>query len=419
MTQAIKTYLVGGAVRDELLGIASQDKDYVVVGASAKHMLDQGYLAVGKDFPVFLHPKSKHEYALARIERKIDKGYTGFSVEAGAQVSLEDDLARRDLTINAIAKDENGSLIDPFNGQNDLNNKILRHVTDAFSEDPVRVLRIARFRARYGKNWQIHPDTHELIKQIKAKGELEYLVPERIWKETEKALNEQQAHVFFETLEELDVLDVLFPELAVMRNIPQPPEHHPEGDVFVHTLLVLKRACDLGFSAATRFAALCHDFGKPISHAKQGNLHNHEEAGVPIVEAFCERLRIPNKLKDLGMLTSKNHLLSHRIFELQAKTLYRMIIEDFSAVKQPERFLQFLQACQCDAQGRGETLVNRPYPQRDFGEYLLAELQKFDAKSAVQEAIEKGKNGPLIGDWVRQRTIACIKVAKASYIRPE
>lgn len=419
MQAAIKTYLVGGAVRDELLGIASQDKDYVVVGASAKQMLDQGYLPVGKDFPVFLHPDSKHEYALARIERKIDKGYTGFSVEAGIQVSLEDDLARRDLTINAIAKDKNGALIDPFNGQDDLKNKILRHVTDAFSEDPVRVLRIARFRARYGKEWRIHPNTHELIQQIKANGELDYLVPERIWKETEKALSEQQAHVFFETLDELNVLDVLFPELAAMREIPQPPEHHPEGDVLIHTLLVLKRACDLDFSQETRFAALSHDFGKPISYAKQGNLHNHEEEGIPIVEAFCERLRIPNKLKELGVLTSKNHLLSHRIFELQAKTLYRMIIGDFNAVKQPERFRQFLQACQCDAQGRGDTLVNRPYPQREFGEYLLAQLQKFDAKAAVQEAIEKGKSGPLIGDWVRQRTIACIKLAKQSYSRPE
>lgn len=418
MDNSITTYLVGGAVRDELLGLPNVDKDYVVVGASEQQMLDQGFLPVGKDFPVFLHPKSKDEYALARIERKTSKGYTGFSVESGKDVSLEDDLSRRDLTINAMAKDSNGEIIDPFNGQDDLHKQILRHVTEAFSEDPVRVLRIARFRARYGKNWTIHPDTCALIEQIKSSGELDYLVPERIWKETEKALNEKHAHLFFETLDELQVLDVLFPELTMMKGIPQPAKHHPEGDVFIHTLLVLKRACDLDFSFETRFAALTHDFGKAISYEKQGNLRNHEHEGIAIVEQFCERLKISNKLKALGKLTSKNHLLTHRIFELKATTLYRFIIEDFNAVKQPQRFLQFLEACQCDAQGRGKTLENKPYPQREFGQFLLNGLQTFDSKAVVQQAIENGKTGPKIGEYVREKTVSHIKSLIQTFTYP-
>jgi len=392
-----QVYLVGGAVRDHLLGLDSHDKDYVVVGASVPQMEELGFMSVGKDFPVFLHPKTKQEYALARVERKVGKGYTGFSVDASEKVTLEEDLARRDLSINAMAMDKNGKLIDPFNGQEDLNNKVLRHTTAAFKEDPVRVLRIARFLARYGSDWTIHPTTLDLIAEIKEAGELEHLVPERVWKETEKALGEKSPQLYFETLNGLG----LFPEIEAMQNIPQPAEHHPEGDVFVHTMLVLKRAADLNFDLPTRFAALVHDFGKPVSFAKYKTLHGHEAAGVPIIEAFCDKWRVPNKLKSLASLTSDNHLRCHRIFELQPRTIHKMMIERFNAVKQPERFLQFVQACQCDAQGRGKTKVNVPYPQAALCRFLLSGLQALDTKAVVKEAVEAGKSGPSLGDAVR------------------
>lgn len=400
-----QVYLVGGAVRDQLLGLASHDKDYVVVGSSVQQMKSLGFMSVGKDFPVFLHPKSKQEYALARIERKVGKGYTGFSVDVGKSVSLDDDLARRDLTINAMAMDTDGNLIDPFDGQTDLKNKVLRHTTAAFKEDPVRVLRIARFLARYGQEWQIHADTLALIQEIKHSGELEHLVPERVWKETEKALGEASPHLYFETLKGLGV----FPEIEAMEGVEQSPEHHPEGDVFIHTMLVLKRAADLKYDLPTRFAALTHDFGKPVSFAKHGNLHGHEAEGVAVIEAFCERWRVPNKLKDLAKLTSDNHLRSHKLFEMLPRKIHTMMIDRFNAVKQPERFLQFLQACQCDAQGRGETKVDVPYPQAELGRFLLHGLQKLDTKAIVALAIKSGKQGPDLGEAMAVAQIAEIK----------
>jgi tRNA nucleotidyltransferase (CCA-adding enzyme) len=410
-----KVYLVGGAVRDQLLGLTSHDKDYVVVGSTVSQMQALGFKSVGKDFPVFLHPKTKEEYALARTERKIGAGYTGFSIDASENVTLEEDLARRDLTINAMALSNEGDLIDPFNGSADLASKTLRHTTNAFAEDPVRVLRIARFLARYGKQWCIHPDTKILVKQMLDAGELNHLVPERVWKETEKALNEREPQLYFEALNELGVLEILFPELFEMIAVPQPPEHHPEGDVFVHTMLVLNRAAELGFDLPTRFAALTHDFGKATSFRKSGNLHGHEEAGVPVVEVFCERLRIPNKLRDLAKLTSDNHLRSHRLLELKPKTLQKLIIESFNAVKQPERFMQFLQACQCDAQGRGPTLISRPYPQLSYAIYLLGKLHNLDTKEVVKQAIKKGQTGPDLGEAVRIAQIACIGDAIGTY----
>jgi tRNA nucleotidyltransferase (CCA-adding enzyme) len=405
MQELENVYLVGGAVRDQLLGLVSHDKDYVVVGSSVHEMESLGFMSVGKDFPVFLHPKTKQEYALARTERKIGKGYTGFSVDASKSVSLEDDLARRDLTINAMAMDTQGNIIDPFDGQTDLRNKVLRHTTDAFKEDPVRVLRIARFLARYGDEWRIHEDTLALIQTIKEAGELEHLVPERVWKETEKALSEKHPQLYFETLCGLRI----FPEIEAMQGIEQPSDHHPEGDVFVHTMLVLKRAADLNFDLSTRFAALTHDFGKPVSFTKYGKLHGHEAEGVPVIEAFCERWRVPNKLKDLAKLTSDNHLRSHKLFEMLPRKIHAMIIERFNAVKQPERFLQFLQACQCDAQGRGETKVNIPYKQAELGRFLLQGLQALDTKRIVAVAIKNGKQGPDLGEAVRVAQIAEIK----------
>lgn len=406
-----RCYLVGGAVRDQLLGIAAQDKDYVVVGSSVDEMLQLGFKSVGKDFPVFLHPTSKQEYALARTERKTGKGYTGFAVDASKSVSLEDDLARRDLSINAMALDEHGDLVDPFNGQSDLHNKVLRHATEAFIEDPVRVLRTARFLARYGEQWHIHPSTKALFLKMRDAGELAHLVPERVFKETEKALNEKYPHLYFEALDGLGI----FPELESMHAINQPPQHHPEGNVFVHTMLVLKQAADLNFDLATRFAALTHDFGKASAYQKFGNLHGHEAMGVPVIEAFCERLRVPNKLRELAVLCSEHHLHCHRLFELTPKTLHKVIIQSFNAVKQPQRFLQFLQACQCDAQGRGPDLVNKPYLPRALGEHLLHDLLSLNTKEVVSMAQQNGKTGPALGEAVRIAQIACIKRSLISY----
>jgi tRNA nucleotidyltransferase (CCA-adding enzyme) len=420
-----QVYLVGGAVRDMLLQklacaddsalpslseladtpFSVHDLDYVVVGANVEQMLAQGFTSVGKDFPVFLHPKTKEEYALARTERKSGPGYKGFVVDASEAVTLDEDLARRDLTINAMALSADGTLIDPFDGQSDLKNKVLKHTTEAFAEDPVRVLRIARFLARFGSDWRIHPDTQQLIDKIKSRGELQYLVPERVWKETEKALGEDNPQLFFETLTGLDI----FPEIDVMRGITQSAEHHPEGNVFIHTMLVLKQAADLNFDLATRFAALVHDFGKPVAFQQRGVLRGHEADGIPVIEAFCDRLRIPNKLKSLGKLTSDHHLRFHNIFNLTPKKIHKMVIEDFNAVKNPERFKQFMNACRCDSQGRGETRVNKPYPQIDFGLYLLEGLSVLDTKMVVQKAISAGKTGVELGEAVRISQIAEIK----------
>ena len=404
--QSLKqVYLVGGAVRDKLLNIQSKDNDYVVIGETPETMEALGFLPIGSDFPVYLHPKTKEEYALGRTERKSGKGYTGFVVDASPNVTLEEDLARRDLTINSMALDENGTVIDPFNGQDDLKNKILRHTTHAFVEDPVRVLRIARFLARYGSEWSIHPSTTALMQELKNKGELEHLVPERVWLETEKALGEKHPELYFQALDGLGI----FPEIEQMKNTPQPANHHPEGDVFVHTMLVLRRAADLGFNLETRFAALTHDFGKALSYKKQGNLRGHEREGVAVVEAFCERLKVPNRFRDIGVLTSDNHTLCHTLEQLRPQTIHKLIVTNLNALVHPERFIAFTQACQCDAQGRGETLVDKPYPQAAKLRAIHNELQKMDKKQIVQDALKSGKKGPEIGETVKQAEIDCIK----------
>ena len=400
-----KVYLVGGAVRDKLLNIKSKDNDYVVIGETPKTMESLGFVPIGSDFPVYLHPKTKEEYALGRTERKSGKGYTGFVVDASPTVTLEEDLARRDLTINSMALDEHGNIIDPFNGQTDLQNKTLRHTTEAFVEDPVRVLRIARFLARYGSDWRIHPSTYALMRELKNKGELNHLVPERVWLETEKALGEKHPELYFEALQGLGV----FPELERMVNVPQPANHHPEGDVFVHTMLVLRRAADLNFNLEARFAALTHDFGKALSFKKYGNLRGHEREGVAVIEAFCERLKVPNRFRDIGVLTSDNHTLCHTIDQLRPQTIHKLIVTNLNALVHPERFIAFTQACQCDAQGRGETLVDKPYPQSAKLRAIHTELQKMDKKQVVQNALKNGKKGPEIGEEVKLAEINCIK----------
>jgi tRNA nucleotidyltransferase (CCA-adding enzyme) len=400
-----QVYLVGGAVRDKLLNIKSKDNDYVVIGETPKTMESLGFVPIGSDFPVYLHPKTKEEYALGRTERKSGKGYTGFVVDASPSVTLEEDLARRDLTINSMALDEHGNIIDPFNGQTDLQNKTLRHTTEAFVEDPVRVLRIARFLARYGSDWRIHPSTYALMRELKNKGELNHLVPERVWLETEKALGEKHPELYFEALQGLGI----FPELERMVNVPQPANHHPEGDVFVHTMLVLRRAADLNFNLEARFAALTHDFGKALSFKKYGNLRGHEREGVAVIEAFCERLKVPNRFRDVGVLTSDNHTLCHTIDQLRPQTIHKLIVTNLNALVHPERFIAFTQACQCDAQGRGETLVDKPYPQATKLRAIHTELQKMDKKQVVQDALKNGKKGPEIGEEVKLAEINCIK----------
>lgn len=400
-----QVYLVGGAVRDKLLNIQSKDNDYVVIGETPETMQALGFLPIGSDFPVYLHPKTKEEYALGRTERKSGKGYTGFVVDASPNVTLEEDLARRDLTINSMALDKNGTIIDPFNGQDDLKNKVLRHTTHAFVEDPVRVLRIARFLARYGSDWSIHPSTSALMQELKNKGELAHLVPERVWLETEKALGEKHPELYFQALDGLGI----FPEIEQMKNTPQPENHHPEGDVFVHTMLVLRRAADLNFNLETRFAALTHDFGKALNYKKRGNLRGHEREGVAVVEAFCERLKVPNRFRDIGVLTSDNHTLCHTLEQLRPQTIHKLIVTNLNALVHPARFIAFTQACQCDAQGRGETLVDKPYPQAVKLRAIHNELQKMDKKQIVQDALKSGKKGPEIGETVKQAEIDCIK----------
>jgi tRNA nucleotidyltransferase (CCA-adding enzyme) len=400
-----QVYLVGGAVRDQLLNIASKDNDYVVIGETPKTMESLGFVPIGSDFPVYLHPKTKEEYALGRTERKSGKGYTGFVVDASPNVTLEEDLARRDLTINSMALDENGTVIDPFDGQSDLHNKILRHTTEAFVEDPVRVLRIARFLARYGSEWRIHPSTYALMRELKNKGELDHLVPERVWLETEKALGEKHPELYFKALHGLGI----FPEIEQMDGVPQPANHHPEGDVLVHTMLVLRRAADLNFNLETRFAALTHDFGKALSFKKRGNLRGHEREGVAVVEKFCERLKVPNRFRDIGVLTSDNHTLCHTLEQLRPQTIHKLIVNNLNALVHPERFIAFTQACQCDAQGRGDTLVDKPYPQGAKLRAIFYELQKLDKKQVVQAALKNGKKGPEIGEEVKLAEINCIK----------
>ena len=390
-------YLVGGAVRDKLLGVESHDRDFVVVGESTEKMQCLGFQSVGDDFPVYLHPKTKEEYALARTERKTGRGYRGFAADASENITLEDDLARRDLTINSMAMDKSGRIIDPYNGQQDLTNKVLKHTTDSFAEDPVRVLRVARFYARLGPQWHIHESTKQLMCDMYNNGELTHLVAERVYKETERALMEPYPHLFFETLIDFG----LFPELANMRGVPQPVKHHPEGDVFVHTMLVVKRAADLNFDLPTRFAALTHDFGKPVAFNKYGNLYQHEQLGIEVIEAFSQRLKIPKKLTEIAMLMSENHTQCHKIRELTPEKLHTFLVDNMNAVKNEVRFSQFLNACLCDAQGRGPTMLNNPYPQVEIAKSYLRSLQGLDAKQIVKHAIAKGLVGKQISDELR------------------
>lgn len=375
----MKIYLVGGAVRDELLGLPVQDRDWVVVGAEAQDLLNLGYQAVGKDFPVFLHPETHEEYALARTERKTAKGYTGFAFQADKSITLEQDLMRRDLTINAMAKSLSGSLIDPYGGKNDLDNKILRHVSPAFAEDPVRILRTARFAARY--DFQVAPETMQLMRQMVENGEADELVAERVWQELAKGLMEKQPRVMIEILRECGALRVILPELDALFGVPQRADFHPEIDSGVHTLMVLQRAADLNLSLAERYAALLHDLGKALTPADVLPKHiGHDEAGIAPIRTVNQRLRAPKACAELAELVCRFHIRIHQIGQMRHAKKIVKLLQEMDALRRPERFQAALNVCLADQQGRlGKE--NTPYPQHEHWLHLLAAAQNINTKS--------------------------------------
>jgi tRNA nucleotidyltransferase (CCA-adding enzyme) len=396
----MEIYLVGGAVRDRLLGIPVKDRDYLVVGATPEEMTARGYRMVGSDFPVFLHPETKEEYALARTERKSGRGYKGFTVYAGPDVTLEQDLARRDLTINAMAEDAGGNVIDPFGGAGDLRQGILRHVSAAFVEDPLRVLRVARFAARFG--FTVAHETLALMQDIVAQGEMEQLVPERAWTEIDRALGEKMPRRFFEVLREAGALKRVLPELDALFGVPQPPEHHPEIDSGVHTLLALEQAARLSPEPRVRFAALLHDLGKGVTPQEEWPKHRgHEERSAELVRELCRRLRVPNEYRDVALHVARYHLHCLRMAELRDATVLE-ILEALDAFRRPERVEQFVLACEADYRGR-TGYEDRPYPQADQLRRAFAAARAMDTAG-----IAAGKSGPEIGTAIRAARIAAI-----------
>jgi len=360
----MQVYLVGGAVRDALLGISVEERDWVVVGSTREQLENLNYRAVGRDFPVFLHPESHEEYALARRERKIAPGYRGFAVEFGPEVTLAEDLARRDLTINAMAQAADGTLIDPYGGRRDLDARILRHVSAAFIEDPVRILRVARFAARFAPlGFTVAAETLELMRSMVDRHEVDALVAERVWQESEKALRESAAARFFEVLRECGALRLIYPEVDALFGVPQPGEWHPEIDTGVHTLMVLEQAGRLSADPKVRFAALVHDLGKALTpRSDWPKHHGHEERSVNLIEKLCARLRPPAEYRDLAVIVARYHGIVHRAFELTPKTMVDFM-ERADAFRRPQRFANALLACEADARGR-TGFEQRPYPQR-------------------------------------------------------
>ena len=406
----MQVYLVGGAVRDQLLGHPYHEKDYVVVGATPQQMLADGYQPVGKDFPVFLHPTTKEEYALARTERKSGQGYHGFEFYTDPSVSLEQDLIRRDLTINAMAMDDAGKLYDPYQGQQDLEARLLRHVSDAFVEDPLRVLRIARFAARYhGLGFKVAAETLSLMQTLAKSGELTALTPERVWKETSRALMEPHAEVYFEVLRECGALNVLFPEIDALYGIPQRPEYHPEIDCGIHTMMSLQQACKADYELDVRFAVLVHDLGKALTPKEELPRHiMHEERGIAPVTALCERLKVPTTTKQLALAVCKEHLKCHQALNLKPGTLWRLL-QRLDVLRRPERVIAFVQACECDSRGR-LGLEDRAYPQ---AQYLLDAMQV--VRSIKAQDLPADIKGPDIGEMLIQRRIEAIATLKEQY----
>lgn len=402
-------YLVGGAVRDELLGYPVVERDWVVVGARPEELLDQGYQQVGKDFPVFLHPKTKEEYALARLERKQGHGYTGFVMEYDTTVTLEDDLLRRDLTVNAIARAADGTLIDPYGGQRDIEARVLRHVSDAFVEDPLRVLRTARFAARYAHlGFTVAPETVSLMASIVRAKELEHLPKERIWVEMEKALGTRNPDVFISVLKDCGALANLLPEVDALFGVPQPPEHHPEIDTGEHVLMAMRQSVALTQSTAVRFSLLVHDLGKGTTAKSQWPRHiAHETRGLPLVRAVCKRLNVPNQHRDLALLVCEYHTHCHRALELRGATIMKLLTAA-DALRRPERFEEFLLACEADARGR-LGLEDRDYPQANSLRQALRVIQQVNAAQFA----EKGIEGKDLGEAIKAERIRQLQAMRS------
>lgn len=411
----LDVYLVGGAVRDQLLNRAVKDHDYLVVGASVDEMLRVGFNQVGKDFPVFLHPKTKQEYALARTERKQGQGYTGFTCYAEPDVTIEQDLLRRDLTVNAMAKNRDGEIIDPYHGQQDLQNRILRHVSSAFVEDPLRVLRVARFAARYHSyGFTIAAETLELMTEISKSDELLALSAERVWQEMQLSLNEEHPEVFFQVLRQCQALKSLWSELDVLWGVPNPAQWHPEICSGEHTMMVLQQAVLLTTEnenkTAIRFAALCHDLGKGLTASEHWPSHRgHEKAGLPLVEKIAKQLKIPTYCKQLALKVCEHHLHCHKAFQLKASTLLR-IFNQLDVWRKPQEFDDFLLACKSDFLGR-LGFENRPYPQERYLKDAMLAACQVNAKAFV----EQGLQGIKIKEAIAKARLNAIKKVKDEY----
>ena len=402
----MQVYLVGGAVRDQLLGLDSYDKDWVVVGSTPEMMLAKGYTAVGKDFPVFLHPETKEEHALARTERKSGAGYTGFECFFDQSVTLEEDLIRRDLTINAMAMDKEGQLYDPYGGQHDLNHRLLRHVSDAFTEDPLRVLRVARFAAKLASlGFSVAEETQQLMRQIAESGELETLTPERVWLEWHKSLSTPRPDVFLSVLRDCGALSVVLPEIDALFGVPQPEQWHPEIDTGIHTLLVAEQAAKISRSLPVRFAAQVHDLGKGVTPKSEWPSHKmHCHTGLNLIKKLCSRVRVPNEFRDLALMVCEQHSNVHRAAELKPQTVVK-ILNKFDVWRKAERLEDILLCCQADHAGR-KGLADKPYPQAD----LFRKAYQAAAAVDVQAIIRDGFKGPSIRDEQEKRRIEAVRV---------
>ena len=407
----MEIYLVGGAVRDTLLGFPVMEKDWVVLGETPESMVKQGFRPVGKDFPVFLHPQSHDEYALARTERKTAPGYKGFSIHASPEVTLEQDLIRRDLTINAMAMNPQGKVFDPYGGQQDLENRIFRHISPAFAEDPVRILRVARFAARYGHlGFTLAEETRELMQSMVAAGEVDFLVPERVWAELFKALKEPSPSAFFYTLKNCTALEKIFPEINCLFGVPQPEKYHPEIDTGLHSMLCLEQAVLLSSRPEVRFAALVHDLGKGLSPKENWPHHyGHEKTGLQVLERLCSRLRVPNAFKALAMQVMQYHTHCHKVFELRPSTLTD-VLGILGAFKANNTLPEFLLACEADAKGR-TGFEHAPYPQAA----LISRSAKAAASVDTSAILNSELQGPQIGEAIRLLRIEAVADVINSY----
>ncbi len=411
----MEVYLVGGAVRDELLGLPVKERDWCVVGATPDDLVNLGYRPVGKDFPVFLHPQSGEEYALARTERKTAAGYHGFKFHTSPEVTIAEDLGRRDLTVNAMARDGAGNLIDPFNGRADIKTRSLRHVSTAFAEDPVRILRAAKFAARFHDlGFHIAADTVRLMKEMVVNGEANALVPDRVWKETEAALAGANPRVYFEALRECGALAILFAEIEALFGVPQPAKWHPEVDSGLHTMMVLEQAAKLSADVDVRFAALVHDLGKATTPKSELPSHKgHELRGVKLVKTLAKRLPVPNACRDLGCLVAEYHAHCHRAFELRPETILK-VLNRADAFRRPERFDKFLQACEADSRGR-KGLESNPYPQADYFRAAFAAATMVE----ISDLTNAGLDGAEIGREISSRRLLAITQFKRDQEPPK